>query len=147
MKDMRRRSRPAPVWTQGTGAGSPRPEPTWRTDRRPCILQDGRPPAGSSPHNRTSPRAPEGGTAAGPQAQTATTFIDQLIRKNQESGDILSFTIRADLLSGIIKRVLHSSSVPFIDLHWFLIDSPLKHKDDRFIITVTFSVPTLVLKL
>lgn len=38
------------------------------------------------------------------------------------------FTIEPDLLGSIIQGVLDSSSVPFIDLHWFLIDSPLKHK-------------------
>lgn len=44
------------------------------------------------------------------------------------------FTIRPDLLGSIIQGVLDSSSVPFIDLHWFLIDSPLKHK----VLTISF---------
>lgn len=61
LKDMRWRSRPAPVWTQGTGAGSPRQAPTWRTNRRWCRSTDDRPPTGSSPRNNTSPGAPEEG--------------------------------------------------------------------------------------
>jgi len=60
LKDMIRRSRPGRVWTLGRGAGSPRPAPPWRTDRKPCRSADARPPAESSPDIRTSPAAPAG---------------------------------------------------------------------------------------
>lgn len=74
-KDMRWHSRPEQVWTQGTGAGSPRPEPTWRKDRRLCRSADGHLPDGSSPNNQTSPRTPGGNAAEHPQAQTAAAIF------------------------------------------------------------------------